>query len=216
MSFRVPEGVTLLPLEGGYVSDKCTNKYFNSNMQPYEVGANSWVSLPFVRSIEDDLWNVSIAKEGGGRCQWKLRSIFVSFCLSDSVALVKGRKTIPSSYLFDFIGVTSANTYSVGSAQDFKGDLSLETDFFPIVAELSDKETGVRLFGGDTNSYKWSRHFRLNGTKNIFIKPILHLSKSVIVTQSDKLSEFTAEYPDGSRENIPYIFPDYDKLLSMK
>lgn len=216
VSFRVPEGVTLLPLGGLYTSSECTDTGLTPGGHFDQSEATTGVSLPFVRQGAGNLMSVSIAKDGGGRCQWKLRSLFVRFKLSDSVALTKGGESLPLSYLFDFLGKTSDSMYSVGSAQDFKGDLRLDTDFFPVVVNLPDEKTTLRLFGGDVNNYKWSRHFRLYDTQRIFIKPILHTSKSVTVTPSSKLGYFSAVYPDGSSEDIPYIFPDYEKLLSMK
>lgn len=58
--------------------------------------------------------------------------------------------------------------------------------------------------------------FSLSNTQHIAIEPVVHLMKVVVLNPPDHPGNLTATYPNGSREDIPDISPDYDKLLSMK
>lgn len=216
VSFRVPEGVMLLPLGGLYESSECTNTGFTAGGSTYQSDATTGVSLPFVSQGTGNIMFVSIAKDGGGRCQWKLSRIQVDFRLSDDVLLSKGKNVFETSYLFDFRDWGIVNTSGSGPAKNVSGNLILTTDFFPMVTYHKDNSMSLRLFGGDANPYKWNRHFRLHNTQRIFIDPVIHFSKLVKIIPPDKSGDFTAEYPDGSSEQIPHIYPDYEKLLSMK
>lgn len=216
VSFRVPEGVTLLPLGGLYESSECTNTRFTAGGNTYQANATTGVSLPFVSQGAGNLMSVSIEKDGGGRCRWKLSRIHVHFRLSDNAPLSKGKNVFDTSYLFDFRDWGIVNTYGTGTAKNVSGNLNVTTDFFPMATYHKDNSISLRLFGGDANPYKWSRHFRLHDTRSILIDPVIHFSKLVTLIPPDKSGNFTAEYPDGSSEQIPHIYPDYEKLLSMK
>lgn len=218
VSFRVPEGVTLLPLGGLYESSECTNTNFTAGGHTYQADATTGVSLPFVSQGAGNLMSVSIAKDGGGRCRWKLSRVDVSFRLSDDFPLSKGKKVFDANYLFEFRDWGIVNTYGTGTAKNVSGDLDIKTDFFPMVfiSHLF-KETTLELFGGDTAYAKWSRRYRLLDTKNISINPIVHFRKVVTLeSPNPPPGNITALYPDGSRDDIPGIIPDYNKLLSMK
>lgn len=218
VSFHVPEGVTLLPLGGLYESSKCTNTRFTAGGHIYQAGATAGVSLPFVSQGSGNIMLVSIAKDGGGRCRWKLSRIRVHFRLSDDVPLSKGKKVFDASYLFEFRDWGIVNTYGTGSAKNVSGDLDIKTDFFPMVfISHMFEETTLELFGGNTNYAKWSRRYRLSNTKNIHLYPFIHIDKPVILeSPNPPPGNITALYPDGSRDDIPGIIPDYNKLLSMK
>ncbi|ENU1934933.1 hypothetical protein P296_04305 [Salmonella enterica subsp. arizonae serovar 18:z4,z23:- str. CVM N26624] len=218
VSFRVPEGVTLLPLGGLYESSECTNTNFTAGGNTYQADATTGVSLPFVSQGSGNIMSVSIAKDGGGRCRWKLSRIRVHFRLSDDSPLSKGRNVFDTSYLFDFRDWGIVNTYDTGDAKNVSGNLNITADFFPMIfINHMFKEATLRLFGGDTNYDKWSRHYRLSNTKNIHLYPFVHIDKSVILeSPNPPPGNITALYPDGSRDDIPGIIPDYNKLLSMK
>ena len=218
VSFRVPEGVKLLPLEGLYESSECTNTGFTAGGHTYQADATKGVSLPFISQGSGNIMSVSIAKDGGGRCQWKLSRVDVSFRLSDDLPLSKGKKVFDANYLFEFRDWGIVNTYGTGTAKNFSGDLDIKTDFFPMVfISHVFKETTLELFGGDTAYAKWSRRYRLLDTKNISINPIVHFSKVVTLEgPNQRPGHLTVTYPDGSSARLQNDDPDYDKLLSMK
>jgi hypothetical protein len=217
VSFRVPEGVTLLPLGGLYVSSECTNTRFTAAGNTYQADATTGVSLPFVSQGAGNLMSASIEKDGGGRCQWKLSSVQVGFRVSDSNPLVKGKKVIKTRYDFDLLGYgDSGGSFGMGREKEVSGDLNIKTDFFPMITQFTDNDISFEFFGGDTRLQQWVRSFSLTGTRYIAIEPVVHLDKVASLMAPDKTDNWIAIYQDGSRDEIPYIFPDYEKLLSMK
>jgi hypothetical protein len=214
--FRVPEGTTLMPMQVLYRSVKCMDKSYNSSFESYPVQGFNGFTQPFVRQGNSNIWQTGIAIDGGGSCQWQLNSLRVSFKIADNNPLVKGKDVIETNYIFDFDDYGLSDGYGTGRAKDVSGDLDLKTDFFPMVTHHIDNTMSLKFFGGDTGPEKWRRRFRLHNTQSIFIEPAVHLAKVVTLDPPDNPGNLTATYPDGSSEEIPRIYPDYEKLLSMK
>lgn len=217
VTFRVPEGITLQPAELLYRSEQCKSVRYNSSNEPHDIPGYNDIERPFGASDGDNIRRLRVAVDGGGSCQWQLNSLKVSFRIADNIALVKGKEVIDTSYIFDFGDYGLSDGYGTGRAKVFSEKiLDLNTDFFPMVANHIDNTVSLKLFGGETGTEKWRRRFSLSNTQHISIEPVVHLMKVVVLNPPDHPGNLTAIYPDGSREDIPDISPDYDKLLSMK
>ncbi|MRT14373.1 hypothetical protein GJV07_19015 [Enterobacteriaceae bacterium RIT711] len=132
--------------------------------------------------------------------------------------MVIGKEVIETNYIFDFDDYGFSDGYGTGKAKETSGDLVIRTDFFPevFISHLF-KKTTLELFGGDTGYEKWSQRYRLYDTQKIAIKPVVHINRVVILEgPNPPPGKIMATYPDGSSEQIPHIYPDYEKLLSMK
>ncbi|EOF6512567.1 hypothetical protein ACK1C0_004327 [Salmonella enterica] len=217
VTFRVPEGITLQPAELLYRSAQCKSVRYNSSNEPHDIPGYNDVERPFGAPDSDNIRRLRVAVDGGGSCQWQLNSLKVSFRIADYVPLVNGKEVIDTSYIFDFGDYGLSDGYGTGRAKVFSEKiLDLNTDFFPMVANHIDNTVSLKLFGGETGTEKWRRRFSLSNTQHIAIEPVVHLMKVVVLNPPDHPGNLTATYPDGSREDIPNISPDYDKLLSMK
>ncbi|HCU0297164.1 TPA: hypothetical protein OUE56_004125 [Citrobacter sedlakii] len=217
VTFRVPEGITLQPAELLYRSEQCKSVRYNSSNEPHEIPGYNDIERPFGAPDGDNIRRLRVAVDGGGSCQWQLNSLKVSFRIADNIALVKGKEVIDTSYIFDFGDYGLSDGYGTGRAKVFSEKiLDLNTDFFPMVANHIDNTVSLKLFGGETETEKWRRRFSLSNTQHIAIEPVVHLMKVVVLNPPDHPGNLTATYPDGSREDIPDISPDYNKLLSMK
>ena len=216
VAVRVPDGIMLLPLQILYRSERCKSKDYNSSNEPYEIRGVNGFKQAFISQSSGNLRQQNIAIDGGGPCQWQLNSLRVSFKIADSNPLVKGKKVIETSYIFDFDDYGLSDGYGTGRAKDASGDLDLKTDFFPMVTHFTDDDISLKFFGGNTGPEKWRRRLRLHNTQKILIEPIVHFDKVVTLEPPVKSNNWMAIYPDGTRSAIPHIEPDYDKLLSMK
>jgi hypothetical protein len=216
VTFRVPEGVTLQPAELLYRSAQCKSVRYNSSNEPHDIPGYNDIERPFGVSDGDNIRRLRVAVDGGGPCQWQLNSLMVSFRIAEDVALVKGKNVIATNYIFDFGNYGLSDGYGTGRARNVSGDLDIKTNFFPMITKFTVNDISMKFFGGDTATEKWCRRFRLDDTNHISIKPIVHLTKIVTLEPPVKTDNWMAIYPDDSREDIPNISPDYDKLLSMK
>jgi hypothetical protein len=121
VAIRVPEGITLLPMQMLYRSERCKSKDYNSSNEAYEIWGFNGFKQAFRPQGSGDLWQQNIAIDGGGPCQWQLNSLRVSFKISDSNPLVKGKKVIETSYIFDFDDYGLSDGYGTGRAKEASG-----------------------------------------------------------------------------------------------
>ncbi|QKJ85135.1 hypothetical protein PMPD1_0152 [Paramixta manurensis] len=219
VTFRVPEGIALQPAELLYRSAQCKSVRYNSSNEPHDIPGYNDVERLFSAQENSNIRHLRVAVDGGGRCHWQLNSLRVSFRIAGDNPLVKGKEVIDTSYIFDFGAYGLSDGYGTGRAKAFSGErLDLKTDFFPMVfINHMFKKTTLKLFAGDTNYEQWRRRYRLSNTDNIYLNPLVHINKLVTLeSPNPPPGNITALYPDGSREDIPYIYPDHDKLLSLK
>ena len=218
VTFRVPEGITLQPAGLLYRSLQCKSVRYNSSNEPHDIPGYNDIERPFGASDGDNIRRLQIVVDGGGPCQWQLNSLMVNFRIADDVPLAKGKEVIDTSYIFDFGDYGLSDGYGTGRAKAFSGELiELKTDFFPMVVHHIDNTVDLSLFGGNTAYEQWRRRYKTADVERINIDPQIHINKVVLLTPpAIRLGNLTATYPDGSREDINHIFPDYDKLLSMK
>ncbi|WP_151038453.1 hypothetical protein [Erwinia billingiae] len=121
------------------------------------------------------------------------------------------------NYAFDLDGQGYSGGFGVGRVKNVSSDLHLNEKLIPIIKNHRDGEVSLELFAGDTDKYKWSRHYKIVSNVKIYIDPELFLSKKVsIMPPNPPPGKFTAIYSDGRSEEIEGDYPDYERLLSMK
>ncbi|WP_186379335.1 hypothetical protein [Yersinia massiliensis] len=217
VTFRVPEGITLLPMEVLYRSERCKTVRYNSSNEPHDIPGYNDFEQPFVQLEGSDIRQLRVAVDGGGLCQWQLNSLMVSFKIADNHPLVKGKKVIDTSYIFDFGDYGLSDGYGTGRAKEVSGDLNLKKDFSPMAIYHIDNTVDLSLFGGNTGYEQWRRRYKLSNAQSISIEPLVHFNKVVTLTPpAIRPGNLTATYPDGRSEQIPHIYPDYQRLLSLR
>lgn len=218
VAFRVPGGITLKPAELLYRSAQCKSVRYNSSNEPHDIPGYNDVEQPFSSQEGSDIRRLRVVVEGGGPCQWQLNSLMVSFRIAGDNPLVEGKEVIDTSYIFDFGDYGLSDGYGTGRAKAFSGEqLELKTDFFPLtyISHMFNKTT-LKLFGGDTDSEKWSRRYQMKNTSLITIEPIFHAEKNVSL-EADKQRGIgmVITYPDGDEEHVRQVNPDYQRLLAL-
>ena len=222
VTVRLPPQTEVTPMDVLYRSEKCQREVYDPTIESHrsmERGKNPQV-LSLMQQNNSAIWQSRIALDGGGKCEWQLSTIRVDIQPVSTLSLAEGKNIIPTSYVFGFDEEAYAGGGGVGRKKEAYGDLHLRTELFPtvFVNNLLNKKT-LKLFGGNTNKKKWSRHYRLHNVKNIIIDPDIHFKK-VVTLESPKSPSappgMTITYPDGSVEHKRGIIPDYEKLLSIK
>ncbi|MDN0122370.1 hypothetical protein QVN60_03980 [Yersinia aleksiciae] len=217
VTVKLPSEMEVLPLDVLYRSDKCQREVYDEKTESHtsrDRGVN-----PHLITLQNsgDIRQARVALEGGGKCEWKLSGIRVGLQLARTLPLVTGKNIISTNYVFDFDNEGYRNAFGEGAAKKTTGDLYLKSEFFPIITHHRDNEVTIKLFGGDTRYEQWNRYYRVYNIKQIVIEPVVYLSKVVTLNPPKLLpGNITATYPDGSKEEIPNVNPNYEKLLSMK
>ena len=222
VAVKLPPDTEVLPLDILYRSKTCTRKVYDQSTESHvskERGLNP-MQMELSPADYHDVRMVRIALDGGTTCGWTLSGVRVGIQLAETSALAKGKDTTPANYVFDFDDEGYSSAFGHGKPNPVSGDMIFKTEFFPmIITNNMFHETYAQLFAGNTKYGKWNRYYRISGTKNIRIEPIVY-SKKVVRLESPKSRKdgpgMTVLYPDGSTEKIRGIAPDYTKLLSMK
>lgn len=219
VAVTLPPETEVLPLDVLYRSETCRKEVYD-NTSASHVTTVRGVNPRLVSLGQTDSAGrreAKIAINGGGKCGWRLSAIRVDIQLKGDVPLAAGKHIIPTSYVFGFDDEAYGSGEGSGRKREAHGDLLLETELFPMITYHRDHEVTVKLFGGDPDYDKWSRHYRLYGSRQITINPLLHLTKTVTITPPNPApGDLIATYSDGSIGKVRDIYPDYNKLLLMK
>ncbi len=220
VTVRLPPQTEVTPMDVLYRSEKCQREDYDSTTESHirkERGFNPRV-VRMEKQGGDDIWQSRIALDGGGKCEWQLSALRFGIKLVSNNTLAAGKKIIETNYVVDFDKEGYSGGFDAGKVRDVNENIYIKTDLFPMVfINHILNQTTVKLFGGNADKKRWSRHYRVNNTKNIFIEPAVHMDKVVIMeSPNPPPGSITATYPDGSKEEVSGIIPDYEKLLSMK
>ena len=219
ISLKLPAQVEIMPMDVLYRSAKCQREDYDSTTESHvrkERGYNPQI-IRMKQLNVTNLWQRDIALDGGGKCEWKLSTIRIDMKLTRNIPLTQGKDPTSVSYVFAFDDEFYSGGGMPGQRKEVQGNLEIKTDFFPMVfINHAFNETDIDMFGGNVRKLQWSRHYRVYDTQKIVITPVLHINKVVTlespVTPPGKV---TVTYPDGSKESVSGIIPDYKKLLSM-
>ncbi len=202
------------PLEVLYVSTTCKRELMSMrDGQPYKKVGYNPVKMPLQKQYDSDIWVAKIAKDGGGKCNWKLSEFNLGIEYVDATHLGKG--LVPGTA----VGATIAfddNATKNGRFDLFKGsELILSPTYYPFID--SNKDIGVddtlNLFG----KVNFIQKKIVSSNKNIQMKfdPTLDESKVVrmIAPTEQKIGVYyKIIYPDGTVVSEGTTHPDVNKL----
>lgn len=203
------------PLEVLYVSTTCKRELMSMrDGQHYEkVGLNP-VKIPLLQKKNStNIWIAKIAKDGGGKCNWKLSEFNLGIEYIDATHL--GKDLVPGTA----VGATIAfddNATKNGRFKVFEGsELVLSLVYYPLIQSNKRISTNdmLNLFG----EKDFMQIKMISYAKNIQVKfkPTLEEFKLVkmIAPKEHKVGEFyKIIYPDGSVVSDGTIHPDVNRL----
>lgn len=198
------------PLEVLYISTTCRRELMSMrDGQHYEkVGLNP-VKIPLQNQYDSNVWVAKIAKNGGGKCNWKLSEFNLGIEYIDATHLGKG--LVPGTA----VGATIAfddNATKNGLFETVHGDITLSPTYYPYIRErkLNSTETTLSLLG--------ERNFIfLRGeaaTKVIFMPSLdeTKITRYIGVKKKEPRAHAQIIYPDGSVAPKGTIVPDFNKI----
>jgi hypothetical protein len=202
------------PLEVLYVSTTCKRELMSMrDGQHYEkVGLNP-IKIPLQEKSSSGIWIAKIAKDGGGKCNWKLSEFNLGIEYVDTTHLGKG--LVPGTA----VGATIAfddNATKNGRFKVFESsELVLSPVYYPLIDSNKDINVNdtLNLFGQDDFLLKKI----VSPAKSIQIKfePTVDESKVVrmIAPTEQKVGvNYKIIYPDGSVVSDGTTHPDVNKL----
>lgn len=203
------------PLEVLYVSTTCKRELMSMrDGKHYEkVGLNP-IKIPLLQEKNSsDIWIAKIAKDGGGKCNWKLSEFNLGIEYIDAAHLGKG--LVPGNA----VGATIAfddNATKNGLFKIFEGSaLVLSPEYYPLIQSNKRISTDdmLNLFG----EKDFMQIKMISSAKNIQLKfkPTLDESKLVkmIAPKEHKVGAFyKIVYPDGSVVSDGTTHPDVNRL----
>ncbi|MBK4716210.1 MULTISPECIES: hypothetical protein [Tenebrionibacter/Tenebrionicola group] len=202
------------PLEVLYVSTTCKRELMSMrDGQHYEkVGLNP-IKIPLQEKNSSGVWIAKIAKDGGGKCNWKLSEFNLGIEYVDATHLGKGL------VLGTAVGATIAfddNATKNGLFKVFENpELFLSPAYYPLI------QTNKRISANDMLNLFGEKDFMQIKMVSpaqaiqVIFKPTLDESKLVkmIAPKEHKVGAFyKIIYPDGSVVSDGTTHPDVNKL----
>ena len=202
------------PLEVLYVSTTCKRELVSMrDGQHYEkVGLNP-IKIPLQEKDSSGVWIAKIAKDGGGKCNWKLSEFNLGIEYIDATHLGKG--LVPGTA----VGATIAFDDNATKNGLFKvsenSELILSPAYYPLVQDNKriSENNMLNLFG----KKDFMQIKMVSSAKDIQVvfKPTLDESKLVkmIAPKEHKAGAFyKIIYPDGTVVSDGTTHPDVNKL----
>ncbi|QUG74111.1 hypothetical protein GKQ23_03425 [Erwinia sp. E602] len=202
------------PLEVLYVSTTCKRELMSMrDGQHYEkVGLNS-IKIPLQEKNSSDIWIAKIAKDGGGKCNWKLSEFNLGIEYVNATHLGKGLvpgTAVGATIVFDD-NATRNGLFKVSESSE----IFLSPAYYPLIQINKRISTSdmLNLFG----EKDFMRIKMTSPAKNIQVKfnPTLDESKLVkmIAPKEHKVGAFyKIIYPDGSVVFDGTTHPDVNRL----
>lgn len=198
------------PLEVLYISTTCKRELMSMrDGQHYEKVGYNPVKIPLQKQQDSDIWIAKIAKDGGGKCNWKLSEFNLGIEYVDATHLGKG--LVPGTA----VGVTIAfddNATKNGLFKTVHGDIVLSPTYYPYIRErkLNSTETSLSLLG-EQNFIS----LRGDATTKVSFMPLLDetkITRYVGVEKKEPGAYAKIIYPDGSVAPEGTIIPDFNKI----
>jgi hypothetical protein len=202
------------PLEVLYVSTSCKRELMSMrDGQHYEKMGLNPIKIPLQEKNLSGVWIAKIAKDGGGKCNWKLSEFNLGIEYIDATHLGKGLA------LGTGVGATIAfddNATKNGRFDIFKGsELILSPTYYPLIDSNKDisVDDTLNLFG----KVNFVQKKIVSSAKNLHIKfePTLDESKVVrmIAPTEQKVGVYyKIIYPDGTIVSDGTTHPDVNRL----
>ncbi|MBD2797818.1 hypothetical protein ID856_14925 [Xenorhabdus sp. 18] len=209
LTATLPDELDALPISAMYRSKICRKERRTANMKSYSVPGFHHATYPLSIGQSNQV-EVSVPKEGGGKCDWKLSNITFEVKLKDTSTIAP---LIEKNFGFDTTFVIDGNAPQVFDGGYIKktGDLNEEIILFPLLRE--------RFLGGHSQSfylvgkYDVMTYKMVNGRKIhlnvLYEKKLL----SYWYGGKHKDADTSMTYPDGTIIYNGDVIPDFDKLM---
>ena len=202
------------PLEVLYVSTSCKRELMSMrDGQHYEKIGYNPIKIALQKQSGSDLWIAKVAKDGGGKCNWKLSEFNLGIEYVDATHL--GLGLVPGSAVGAIIAFDE-NATKNGRFKVFEGsELVLSPVYYPLIDSNKDINVNdtLNLFG--QNDFLLKKI--VSSAKNVQVRfePTVDESKvaKMIAPTEQKVGVYyKIIYPDGSVVSDGTTHPDVNRL----
>ncbi|WP_446471215.1 hypothetical protein [Xenorhabdus stockiae] len=205
----MPDELDALPISAMYRSEICRKERRTANMKSYSVPGFHHATYPLSIGQANQV-EVSVLKEGGGKCDWKLSNITIEVRLKDTSKIAP---LIDNNFGFRTTFVIDSNAPQEfdGGYLKINGDLHEKIILFPLLTKsfLSRNENSFYLIGkGSPLTYK------IGTAKNINLN-YLYIKEMLSVWTGRKNNDMPfMTYPNGDIVSGE-VRPEYKKLMGI-
>ncbi|MDE9487637.1 hypothetical protein [Xenorhabdus bovienii] len=205
----LPDELDALPISAMYRSKICRKERRTANMKPYSVPGFHHATYPLSIGQSNQV-EVSVPKEGGGKCDWKLSNITFEVKLKDTSKIAP---LIDDNFGFETTFVIDGNAPQEFDGGYIKktGNLNEEITLFPLLRE--------RFLGGHSQSfYLVGEHdvmtYKMDNGRKIHLN-VLYEKNFLTHWNGGKNqdADTSMTYPDGTIIYNGDVIPDFDKLM---
>lgn len=207
---NAPEDIMVLPLAVIYRSEICKRTWHNSSGEAYEVPGYNSMEFPLSqKDSTKNFFDVKLARQGGGRCQWHLSVADIRLQYKNTVQFGQNVEPVIKNIrlAFDYLAADQGGGY-----QRINSDGLISKDYFPYLSEsfLVKYEKNIWIYDGEMEE----RYSALN-INSVMYTFKLHSDKLVAgigPRKNEKGVYGTLIYPDGTIIPQTEAFPDIDEL----
>lgn len=215
VTMKLPEELSARTLQVMYRSTLCTFTERNASGRPYQRDGYQSLDLQPLRRGQSDLYEATLAVNGGGDCQWRLSNVIfgVTYAAPNSFG-----KNVTWGAGGGVVVIFDHNNSPRGGADvEVEGDLAIRKDYYPWVDEefLGSYKKTVSLVG-EGDIYLSYRAIR---ARQVYFEPVLHsdfvlYSAGPKVKKKGNYTSFT--YPDGTTVADGKWHPNFLRLQTIR
>ncbi|MGH8416516.1 MAG: hypothetical protein ACRER8_04380 [Pseudomonas sp.] len=198
-----------------YRSALCQKATYDGNFIRTDVDGYHGIKMAPQRKGEADLYEVKLAKNGGGQCNWKLSSVM--FDVVYKYPKIYGSDTLKGGGGGVMIAFDHNNPPLSGPSSTTRGDLFIKKDYYPWVDEgfLGRYSKTINLAG----VFPLYLHYRAPNARVVHFEPVLH-TKFLLRSIGPKVKKdgnyTTWIYPDGSVYADGKWHPNLNRLNAIR
>jgi len=215
VTVKVPKELEAETMQVMYRSATCKRITRGASGQRIEVEGHHSIDVQLQRQGLSDLYQASLAKDGGGACKWHLANVIFGVAYADPTRF--GENVTYGSGGGVVVIFDHNNSPRGGADTEVEGDLTIKKDYYPRIDEefLGPYKKTISLVG-EGSIY---RSYEALTAQQVYFEPVLH-SDFVVYSAGPKVKKkgnytvFT--YPDGSVVADGRGGPDFQKLQSIR
>lgn len=214
---EIPKEIELEAAKVMYRSSLCKSKKPSADGGTYLVPGYHYLERNFEIKKRDEVYLLSIPKDGGGKCKWNLSNVTINMQYKINT-FVQHRVDDTGGIGFIVVFDNNSPQRTDGFMKNKTGNFVIDSDLYPWINETFIPNHLKRLWLYSDRLY---HIFKAVDASRVLIKPKVHsdlltLSQGPKNKIDDVVNYTTYKYPDGSIDLHGDSSPDFDKLQGIR